>query len=52
MRDKNFNTGVRGALLDAGHYERMGSALWLYSWLILRQTHQTVQLAGFWAARR
>ena len=41
MRDKNFNTGVRGVLLDAGHYERMGSALWLYSWLILRQTHQT-----------
>lgn len=41
MRDKNFNTGVRGVLLDAGHYERMGSALWLYSWLVLRQTHQT-----------
>jgi len=41
MRDKNFNTGVRGVLLDARHYERMGSALWLYSWLILRQTHQT-----------
>ena len=41
MRDKTFNTGVRGVLLDAGHYERMGSALWLYSWLILRQTHQT-----------
>jgi hypothetical protein len=41
MRDKNFNTGVRGVLLDARHYERMGSALWLYSWLVLRQTHQT-----------
>src|SRR6201981_1781040 len=41
MRDKNFNTGGGGVLLDAGHYERMGSALWLYSWLILRQTHQT-----------
>ena len=41
MRDKNYNTGVRGVLLDAAHYERMGSALWLYSWLILRQTHQS-----------
>jgi DNA-binding PadR family transcriptional regulator len=41
MRDKNFNTGVRGVLLDAGHYERMGSAIWLYSWFVLRQTHQT-----------
>ena len=41
MRDKNFNTGVRGVLLDAGHYERMGSAIWLYSWLVLRQTHQS-----------
>lgn len=41
MREKNFNTGVRGVLLDAAHYERMGSALWLYSWLILRQTHQS-----------
>jgi DNA-binding MarR family transcriptional regulator len=41
VRDKNFNTGVRGVLLDAGHYDRMGSALWLYSWLVLRQTHQT-----------
>lgn len=41
MRDKNYNTGVKGVLLDARHYERMGSALWLYSWLVLRQTHQS-----------
>ena len=41
MRDKNYNTGVRGVLLDAQHYEKMGSALWLYSWLVLRQTHQS-----------
>jgi DNA-binding transcriptional regulator YhcF (GntR family) len=41
MRDKTFNTGVRGVLLDAGHYERIGSAIWLYSWLVLRQTHQS-----------
>jgi hypothetical protein len=41
MRGKDFNTGLRGVLFEAGHYERMGSALWLYGWLVLRQTHQT-----------
>jgi hypothetical protein len=41
VRDKNYNTGVRGVLLDIHHFEKMGSALWLYSWLILRQTHQS-----------
>jgi len=41
VRDKNYNTGVRGVLLDVHHFEKMGSALWLYSWLILRQTHQS-----------
>jgi hypothetical protein len=25
---------------EARHYERMGAALWLYGWLVLRQTHQ------------
>jgi hypothetical protein len=41
MRGKDFNTGLRGVLFEATHYERMGSALWLYGWLVLRQTHQT-----------
>jgi hypothetical protein len=41
MRGKDFNTGLRGVLFEARHYERMGSALWLYGWLVLRQTHQT-----------
>ena len=27
-------------LFEARHYERMGAALWLYGWLVLRQTHQ------------
>src|SRR5580658_1996325 len=40
MRGKDFNAGLRGVLFDAKHYERMGSALWLYGWLILRQTRQ------------
>ena len=41
MREKNFNTGLRGVLFEARHYARMGSAIWLYGWLVLRQTHQT-----------
>jgi hypothetical protein len=41
MRDKNYSTGLRGVLFEARHYERMGAALWLYGWLVLRQTHQS-----------
>ena len=41
MRGKDFNAGLRGVLFDARHYERMGSAVWLYGWLVLRQTHQS-----------
>lgn len=41
MREKNFNTGLRGVLFEAHHYERMGSAIWLFGWLVLRQTHQS-----------
>ncbi len=40
MRDKNYSTGLRGVLFEARHYERMGAAIWLYGWLVLRQTHQ------------
>jgi hypothetical protein len=41
MREKNYSTGLRGVLFEAGHYERMGAAIWLYGWLVLRQTHQS-----------
>jgi hypothetical protein len=40
MRGKDYNAGLRGVLFEARHYERMGAALWLYGWLVLRQTHQ------------
>lgn len=40
MREKNYSTGLRGVLFEAGHYRRMGAAVWLYGWLVLRQTHQ------------
>lgn len=41
MREKNFNAGLRGVLFESRHYERMGSAVWLFGWLVLRQTHQS-----------
>lgn len=41
MRGTDFNTGLRGVLFEARHFERMGSAVWLYGWLVLRQTHQS-----------
>lgn len=41
MRGKDFNTGLRGVLFEAQHYKRMGAAVWLYGWLVLRQTHQS-----------
>jgi DNA-binding transcriptional regulator YhcF (GntR family) len=44
MRGKDFNAGLRGVLFEARHYERMGAAVWLYGWLVLRQTHQTGSL--------
>lgn len=40
MRGKDYNTGLRGVLFEARHYERMGAAVWLYGWFVLRQTHQ------------
>ena len=44
MRGKDFNAGLRGVLFEARHYDRMGAALWLYGWLVLRQTHQSGSL--------
>lgn len=44
MREKNYSTGLRGVLFEAQHHARMGSAIWLYGWLVLRQTHQSGSL--------
>jgi hypothetical protein len=41
MRGKDYNTGLRGGLFEEQHYRRMGAAVWLYGWLVLRQTHQS-----------
>jgi hypothetical protein len=40
MRGKDYNSGLRGVLFEARHHRRMGAAVWLYGWLVLRQTHQ------------
>src|SRR5579863_2127588 len=44
MRGMNFNAGLRGVLFDARHFDKMGTAVWLYGWLVLRQTHQTGEI--------
>jgi hypothetical protein len=41
MRGKDYNAGLRGVLFEARHQQRMGAAVWLYGWLVLRQTHQS-----------
>jgi hypothetical protein len=38
MRPKNLNTGLRGGLFEAKHVAQMGPAVWLYGWLVMRQT--------------
>ena len=40
MRGKDYSTGLRGGLFEMHHYARMGTAIWLYGWLVLRQTNQ------------
>ncbi len=47
VRGTDFNTGLRGVLFEARHFHRMGSAVWLYAWLVLRQTHQSGGLLGW-----
>lgn len=40
MRGKQLNSGIRGGLWDDAHLERMGSAVWLFGWLVHRQTRE------------
>lgn len=37
---KRMNSGIRGGLWDEKHFRRMGSAIWLFGWLVHRQTTQ------------
>ena len=40
MRGKNLNCGIRGGLWDEAHLQRMGPAVWLFGWLVHRQTRE------------
>jgi len=40
MRGKQLNSGIRGGLWDDAHLERMGPAVWLFGWLVHRQTRE------------
>lgn len=44
--NKNFNIGVRNGLLDDKHRLAMGSAVWLYLWLIDHQTKSSSKVLG------
>lgn len=40
MRGKQLNSGIRGGLWDDAHLDRMGPAVWLFGWLVHRQTRE------------
>lgn len=40
MRGKQLNSGIRGGLWEEQHFQGMGPAIWLFGWLIHRQTRE------------
>lgn len=38
MEDGHFNCGLNGGLFESKHYNAMGDAVWLFGWLVHRQT--------------
>lgn len=40
LKGKELNSGIRGGLWDEKHYLKMGDAIWLFGWLVHRQTTQ------------
>lgn len=38
MEGKHLNAGLRGGLFEAKHHAGMGEAVWLFGWMVLRQT--------------
>lgn len=40
MKGKHLNTGLRGGLLTDRHYRAMRESVWLFAWLVQRQTTQ------------
>lgn len=40
MRGKHLNSGIRGGLWEEQHFQGMGPAVWLFGWLVHRQTRE------------
>jgi hypothetical protein len=40
LRGKYLNSGIRGGLWEDAHLQRIGPAVWLFGWLIHRQTRE------------
>lgn len=40
MRGKQLNSGIRGGLWEEQHLQGMGPAVWLFGWLVHRQTRE------------
>ncbi|MGB6482685.1 MAG: hypothetical protein WBE86_04275 [Candidatus Acidiferrales bacterium] len=40
LRGKHLNSGIRGGLWEDEHFQRMGPAVWLFGWLVHRQTRE------------
>ena len=40
LRGKHLNSGIRGGLWEDQYLQRMGPAVWLFGWLVHRQTRE------------
>lgn len=40
LRGKHLNSGIRGGLWEDEHFQCMGPAVWLFGWLVHRQTRE------------
>jgi hypothetical protein len=40
LRGKHLNSGIRGGLWEEQHFQGMGPAVWLFGWLVHRQTRE------------
>jgi hypothetical protein len=41
-----LNTGLRGGLFERKHVDKMGMAIWLFGWLVLKQTRPDGRVLG------
>lgn len=43
---RHLNAGIRGGLFEVKHWDKMGDAIWLFGWLVHRQTKQRGLVLG------